>query len=271
MAQAVATAILVLCVAAQPYRAGAQATSPQTPIKPIAGQFLSEGRPADEFHCEPATIGKHPVVFLIHGCAPLGFGDDEFKHMCVSLAEHGYYAMFVEYFSRTGQPNCAQFAVLDGSDSRSAMPLPSAIWMREIVDAGKSLANNPRADSERFALIGFSTGGLAALVAGAAHPDVVKAIVDYYALLTPRGRMYIRQPPTFPPTLILQGDADSHANVSQSIDLDSILAERGSVHEIHVYPGVEHAFNFQGARGYDPQAAKDAWERTLAFLNQHLK
>jgi carboxymethylenebutenolidase len=191
--------------------------------------------------------------------------------MCVSLAEHGYYAMFVEYFSRTGEPNCAQFAMLEGSDTRSAMPLPSAAWMREIVDAGKSLANDPKADSTRFGLTGFSTGGLTALVAGALYPDEVKAIVDYYALLTPRGRMYIRQAKTFPPTLILQGDADSHANVSQSRELDSMLAERGEIHEIHVYPAVEHAFNFHEAPGYDPTAARDAWERTLAFLNAHLR
>jgi dienelactone hydrolase len=262
---------LLSLLAWQPSNVVAQSVAPEPRIKPLAGQFLCEGHLVDEFHCEPVTPGKHPIVFLIHGCAPLGFGDDEFHRMCGSLAEHGYYAMFVEYFSRTGQPNCAQFAMLDGSDSRSAMPLPSAIWMREIVDAGRSLANNPRADSQRFGLIGFSTGGLSALVAGALYPNQVKAIVDYYALLTPRGRMYIRQPRTFPPTLILQGDADSHANVSQSIDLNSLLAERGAVHEIHVYPGVEHAFNFQGARGYDPEVARDAWERTLTFLGQHLK
>jgi dienelactone hydrolase len=255
----------------QPSKAVAQSVAPKLQIRPLAGQFLSEGHPVDEFHCEPVTPGKHPVVFLIHGCAPLGFGDEEFRRMCISLAERDYYAMFVEYFSRTGKPNCAQFAMLDGSDSRSAMPLPSAIWIREIIDAGKSLASNPRADSDRFGLIGFSTGGLAALVVGALYPNQVKAVIDYYALLTARGRMYVRQPQTFPPTLILQGDADSHANVSQSTDLDSILAERGAAHEIHVYSGVEHAFNFQGARGYDPEAARDAWERTLTFLDQHMK
>src|SRR5712671_153815 len=79
----------------------AQGISAAAPIKPVNGQFLSAGHPVDEFHCEPAAQGKHPIVLLIHGCAPEGFGDDEFKEMCVSLAEHGYYAMFVEYYSRT--------------------------------------------------------------------------------------------------------------------------------------------------------------------------
>src|SRR5258708_2881826 len=79
----------------------AQGVPAAAQIKPITGHFLSEGHSVDEFHCEPTAPGKHPVVFLIHGCAPKGFGDDEFKQMCVSLAEDGYYAMFIEYYSRT--------------------------------------------------------------------------------------------------------------------------------------------------------------------------
>ena len=97
------------------------AISAEAQIKPIAEQFQpdaawfsSKGGPIDEFHCEPVSAGKHPIVTLIHGCAPQGFGDDEFKQMCVSLAEHGYFAMFVEYYSRTGQPNCREYTV-DGN------------------------------------------------------------------------------------------------------------------------------------------------------------
>jgi dienelactone hydrolase len=100
---------------------------------------------------------------------------------------------------------------------------------------------------------------------------VVKAVVDYYGFSTPRGRMYIALPRVFPPTLILQGDADSHASVARSIELDSLLGEHSAVHEIHIFPGVEHAFNFHEARGYDREAAKDAWARTLFFLDSHLK
>lgn len=265
------TTILILLLACQPYAALVQAMASEPQIKPIIGQFLSEGHPVDEFHCEPKSPGKHPVVLLIHGCAPPGFGDDEFRQMCVSLAEHGYYAMFVEYFSRTGQPNCAQFAMLEDNDMRSAMPGPSEPWLHEIAAAGDSLASNTKADATRFGLIGFSSGWLLALVEASWYHGVVRAVVDYYGFSTPRSRMYVHQSQTFPPTLILQGQADSHASVARSIELDSILAERGAIHEIHIFPDVEHAFNFHGARGYDEAAAKAAWERTLSFLDQHLK
>ena len=39
-----------------------------------------------------------------------------------------------------------------------------------------------------------------------------------------------------------------------------------------IYPNAQHAFhNDQGPDRYHPEAAKEAWERTLAFFAQHLK
>ena len=48
--------------------------------------------------------------------------------------------------------------------------------------------------------------------------------------------------------------------------------EGGQVVEIHIYPGVDHAFfNDERADVYDKAAAEDAWRRTLAFFRQHLR
>ena len=106
---------------------------------------------------------------------------------------------------------------------------------------------------------------------GVLYHNNVKAIVDYYGFTSPRLRTVIGKAAAFPPTLFLHGDSDSRARVANSIELDEIMAAHQSAHEIHIYPGVEHAFNFHEAAGYDKQAAADAWERTLAFLDQNLK
>jgi len=240
-------------------------------FQPDPAWFNSKGGPIDEFHCEPLTPGKHPIVMLIHGCAPEGFGDDEFKQMCVNLAEHGYFAMFVEYYSRTGQPNCREYT-LDGSfNPGSTHTMPEDVWIRELGSAGASLASNPKADVTRFGAVGFSLGGTEAFVTGVLYPNTVKAIADYYGFTSPRLRTVIGKATPFPPTLFLHGDSDSRTRVANSIELDEIVAERQSTHEIHIYPGIEHAFNFHEAGGFDPTAAADAWARTLAFLDQNLK
>jgi carboxymethylenebutenolidase len=41
--------------------------------------------------------------------------------------------------------------------------------------------------------------------------------------------------------------------------------------EIHVYPGTQHAFfNDTRPQIYDPQAAQDAWQRTLDWFRKYL-
>jgi carboxymethylenebutenolidase len=40
---------------------------------------------------------------------------------------------------------------------------------------------------------------------------------------------------------------------------------------MHMYPGTQHGFNNDTTPRYDPEAAKLAWERTVAFFNTHLR
>ena len=42
--------------------------------------------------------------------------------------------------------------------------------------------------------------------------------------------------------------------------------------ELKTYPGVDHAFfNDERPEVYSPDAASDAWRRTLSFLRAHLR
>ena len=49
------------------------------------------------------------------------------------------------------------------------------------------------------------------------------------------------------------------------------LAEARVKHEVHTYPGAGHAFaNPSGGSRYKPDAARDAWQKTLVFLGRYL-
>ena len=39
---------------------------------------------------------------------------------------------------------------------------------------------------------------------------------------------------------------------------------------IHIYPGADHAFANPSGNAYDAEAAEDAWQKTLEFLDLHL-
>ena len=240
-------------------------------IEPVRGQFLSDGAPINEFHCVPRAVGKVPVVMLLHGCAPNHFDDAEFKQMCIGLAARGYYAMFVEYYGAAGAPNCSDLAMTSSLSLAPEAPIPDDRWMRDLISARYSLANNPKADPTRLGLIGFSFGGTLAVITAALNPNVVSAIVDYYGFSNEHVEGAVSRLSNFPPTLILQGDADHRAHVVDSIHLHNVIANHQPASEIRVYPRVEHGFNFREAVGYDKEASADAWSRTLSFLDRHLK
>jgi dienelactone hydrolase len=60
--------------------------------------------------------------------------------------------------------------------------------------------------------------------------------------------------------------------VAQSRELDETLTRKNRPHEIHIYAGADHAFNFpQIPMWYREADSKDAWNRALAFLDKNLK
>jgi carboxymethylenebutenolidase len=240
-------------------------------IQPVRGQFLFGQVPIAEFHCIPKAAGRFPVVMLLHGCASERFGANEFKQMCLGLAERGYYAMFIEYYGAAGAPNCRDLAMTPMFSVAPETPIPDDTWMRELIAARNSLANNPNADATRVGVVGFSFGGTLAVITAALNPGVIDAIVDYYGFSNPKVEGAVEQVSNFPPTLILQGDSDNGAHVTDSIHLHNVIAKHQPGSEIHVYPEVEHAFNFREAAGFDDDASEDAWSRTLSFLDRHLK
>lgn len=240
-------------------------------IEPSEGQFFSDGHPIEEYHCVAKARGQHPVVMLLHGCAPRGFGERDFQQMCIDLAEHGYYAMFIEYYGAAAEPNCRDLAMVPNVSLAPEIPLPDDVWMRVVISARNSLADNPRADTSRLGVIGFSFGGTLALITAALQPNLIDAIVDYYGFSNERVEDAVAKAASFPPTLILQGDGDSRAHVTDAIHLHDVIAKHQPASEIHVYPRVEHGFNFLEAGGYDADASDDAWSRTLLFLARELK
>ena len=52
---------------------------------------------------------------------------------------------------------------------------------------------------------------------------------------------------------------------------EAALNENGVKYEMHMYPGTNHSFHNDTTPRYDEAAAKLAWSRTLAFLNDHLR
>ncbi len=226
----------------------------------IAGEFTSGGKPVHEYHCVPKGIGPHPAVVMLHGASRRkNAGNEQYEKICRDLAGLGYYTEFVEYYSQTE-------AV--GPGRPALMKQDFLIWLREIHSGLDALDKNPAVDPHRVALMGFSLGSFLALSAGALDPKQIAAIVEYYGGLPPaleEGAM------TMPPTLILHGDKDVLVPVAQAHKLDALLTKENRPHEMKIYQGANHAFNFPELPfWYNAADAKDAWSRSVKFLAAYL-
>ncbi|HLX38844.1 MAG TPA: dienelactone hydrolase family protein [Candidatus Binataceae bacterium] len=222
------------------------------------GEFNLNGTDLEEFHCAPKSNGPHPAVMLIHGAGYRGQEHDDFDAMCAALADHGYYAEFIEYYDAT--PNSDP--TTDAMDNFKA-------WTAALRSGVEWLARNPAVEPKRIALMGFSQGAYLAVGVSAQFPDEVAAVVEYYGGLIPQLR---DKAASMPPTLIIHGEADSVVPVSEAKDLDALLTKANRPHEMHLYPGVDHGFNFRRpAPSYNRAASDAAWKCTFDFLDRTLK
>ncbi|MGO9449614.1 MAG: dienelactone hydrolase family protein [Candidatus Binataceae bacterium] len=217
------------------------------------GEFQSDGKPVTEYHCAPSSPGPHPAVILLHGGAPQGADGSAFEDMCDKIAQAGYFAEFIEYYSQTGGL---------GPFSPSGPVLNFPIFEREIESGIDALDKNPAVDPSRLGIMGFSLGADLALAVAAQEPDKVAALVEYYGVLPPELEANARN---LPATLILHGSADMVVPVSNAHKLDALMTDAGRPHEMHIYPGLGHGFNFLGS------SDRDSWERSVQFLDEHLR
>lgn len=243
-------AIAVLCLAA--FDAGiASADWTQS-------EFTYNGKPVIEHHCAPSSAVPAPAIILLHGAGPRGAGDVVMEDTCEDLAGAGYYTEFIEYYSQTDD-------VVPGEEGRIKALFP--VWLGEIGAGLDAMGKNPKIDPKRIGMLGYSLGAFLSLSTGATAPGKVAAIVEYYGGLPPA---LSPMAANLPPTLILHGDADTLVPVAEAYDLDKLMTQANRPHEMKIYPGAGHAFNFSVPTVYKDSAAKDAWTRALNFFAKYL-
>jgi len=113
--------------------------------------------------------------------------------------------------------------------------------------------------------IGFCWGGGLVNRLATKSPEL-KAAVAYYGAQPPA-----KDVPAIKAALLLHY-AGLDERINAGIDAyRKALEENGKTFEIHVYDGVNHAFNNDAsAARYDKAAADLAWQRTVAFLKKNI-
>jgi carboxymethylenebutenolidase len=217
----------------------------------------NEQRQTQGFLARPKDAGTYPGVVVIHEIWGLV---DHIKDVSKRLASEGYVALAVDLFERE-----------TASDLEAARSFREKFTEEKILKDLKGgfdyLRAQPFVKANRIGDIGFCMGGGVSLLFACRNKDLAAAVVFYGRNPSP-----IDQVKNIScPVLCNYAGADMAMKESDINLLKETLTRYGKVFDVKVYPGAPHAFFNDTRASYRPEAAKDAWKRTLKFYARYLK
>ena len=196
--------------------------------------------------------------------------NDHIRDLCHRFADAGYVAVAPHLFHRSGDPE------LGYDDMQEVMPYIMQLQADEIeadITATLDHLGTMGFALSRVAVVGFCMGGSISFIAGAFWK--LGAAVTFYGGGIAQSRFGF--PPLFDlaptlqtPWLGLFGDLDASIPTSEVEGLTAAVAKAAPETEVVQYPDANHGFHCDARSSYHEASAKDAWQRTLTFLEQHL-
>ena len=179
--------------------------------------------------------------------------------MAGELAKQGYRVMAVDLYNGVVATSTDQARALTGAVGKN-----SADAVSNMKAAAAYLRND---GAGKIASLGWCFGGAQSLQLSLSDEDLDATVIYYGQLVTDKAKLQAVDEPV----LGIFGETDTSIPVATVQQFDKALDEIGAENEIHVYPGVGHAFANPSGMNYAAEPTKDAWAKTLNFLQTHLK
>jgi carboxymethylenebutenolidase len=209
------------------------------------------------FLARPKGVGKTAAVIVIHEFWGLV---DHIKDIARRFANQGYTTLAVDLFDgkSASKPEEAMKIRQEFSEEKILGDLKGAIAYLKALDFV-----NPK----RIGSIGFCMGGWLSLSLACHTKELAGAVVFYGRI--PAQIDLVKDLSC--PILGNYGGADLGITDADINRLKDALIKYGKKFDIKVYQGAPHAFFNDTRESYRPDAAKDAWNRTLTFFGETLQ
>jgi carboxymethylenebutenolidase len=238
---------LFLCLAA-PAR-GAKTEAVHFPVgKDTIGGYLAA----------PEKPGRYPAIIVIHDWWGL---TDWVKEQTDKLADQGFVALAVDLYDGKVAANATEAGELSRAlpDDRAVLDLMGAIVY---------LATRNDVARDRIGAVGWAMGGSYAIQLAMHVPRLGACVVNYGVLPTdPNDLQNIGAP------VLGNFGADDHGVTPTDVQaFEKTMKTLSRRVDVKIYDGAGHSFeNSSNKDAYRPEAAEDAWNRTIAFLTKALR
>jgi carboxymethylenebutenolidase len=212
------------------------------------------------FLCRPNQAERLPGLILIQEWWGL---TDHIKEIARRLAKEGYAVLAPDLYSRLGN-----IVTKNGAEAAKLMRgLSSDQTLSDLIVSLDYLKGHSSLNPDKIGVIGFCMGGSYALRL-ACRAEELRGAVAFYGEIPADAELQELSAPL----LFIWGEEDGWIQKEEVQRLKEGLKKYKKAGEVKTYPGAPHAFfNDTRREVFQPDAAKDAWKRTLAFFNRTLK
>jgi carboxymethylenebutenolidase len=221
--------------------------------------FKSGGKEIGGYLARPKAVGSYPAVLVIAGNR---ITEEYIPNTCAALAVAGYVGLAPDIFHTVPDSARTPEEIAEALEGRTEDD-----YLRDIRAGADYLKTKSFVKRGGIGIIGFCSGGRRALLYAARSNDV-KAVVPYHPGPKMKAGEYAG---VKAPVQIHQGTADRHIPVADIRELEDGLRKQKTPVTVYFYEGADHGFLAYTRPYYKPDAAREAWGRTVEFLNRHLK
>ena len=209
---------------------------------------------SDGYLAKPAVDGQYPAIVMIHEWWGL---TDNIKQMAAKLASHGYVVLAVDLYE-------GQVGTTVDEARQLRISFEQSQWTENMNTAVSYLKENHSPIS--LGSIGWCFGGGQSLNLALNNEDMDATVIYYGQLVTDTEELSKINWPV----LGIFAELDSGIPPETVNKFESALNKVGIENDITIYPGVNHAFANPSGDRYAPDESKDAWQKTLVFLEENL-
>lgn len=225
-------------------------------------QYKGKAGNVSAYLSRPKAPGTYPALIVIHEWYGI---TDHIRDVTRRFAKEGYVALAPDYLSRHGGTMKVN---PEGKGLKTIRKLAPNKDVMEDTDAGFAyLRGLSQVRGNRLGVTGFCWGGEKTFAVTTKVRGLSAAVV-YYGR-SPKPLDLVKNIEA--PILAHYGGEDKRVNKGIP-DIVAAMKKHNKPFTYKIYPGAKHAFNNDtNPKRYHPEAAKEAWGRTLQFFKKHLK